>query len=227
MADNSADTVTAPPWVSAQNIRSTSTILWSCIVTLTACIYTSLHLDVSTKSGWKQRLWQKAQWVIIAILAPELVVSMACSQYLKARWLVKELNKERERRKEEVEDVCPEFDLHYGFFVVMGGLQVSTSGFVDGDHINATLSAEAVISLSKKDEFLYVSRESIDDRSKADALKKALVVLQVAWMVIQCISRKSYGLPLTLLEIHTMVHVVCAFILYICWFEVRPRYPFA
>ncbi|KAI2777361.1 hypothetical protein F4815DRAFT_481826 [Daldinia loculata] len=39
-------------------------------------------------------------------------------------------------------------------------------------------------------------------------------------MVIQCISRKAYRLPLTLLEIHTMVHVVCAFILYICWFEV-------
>lgn len=65
----------------------------------------------------------------------------------------------------------------------MGGLQVSTSDFLNGDHINATLSAEAVVSLAEKDESLYVARKSIDDRSKADAVEKTLVVLQVSWMV--------------------------------------------
>ncbi|OTB12606.1 hypothetical protein K445DRAFT_43375, partial [Daldinia sp. EC12] len=234
-------TVIAPSWVSAQGIRSTSDILWSCVVTLTACIYTSLHLNIGRESGWRQRLWQKVKWVIIAILAPEIVVFTASSQYLKARQLVTQLNKERDTRKEKGKDnACPEFDLRYGFFVIMGGLQVSYSDVANEDgtcnpwsipssqqkgywsepgHIK-TLSAEAVVALAEYGEFLYMPRENIDDRSKADAVKKTLVILQVSWMVTQCICRKAYGLPLTLLEIHTMVHVVCAFILYVCWFEV-------
>ncbi|KAI0109925.1 hypothetical protein F4814DRAFT_382936 [Daldinia grandis] len=227
-------TVIAPPWVSSQSIRSTSDILWSCVLTLTACIYNSLHLNISTKSGQKRRLLQKVKWATIAIIAPEIVVFMAFFQYFEARWLVKELNKKREKRGEEEKSRYPEFDLRYGFFVAMGGLQVSTSDSdsdSDSDDIdsgyrgsndksvNRALSTEAVISLAAEGEFLYVPRESIDDRSKADAVKKVLVLFQVLWMVIQCISRKAYGLPLTLLEVHTMVHVVCAFILYLCWFE--------
>ncbi|KAK6957611.1 hypothetical protein Daesc_000398 [Daldinia eschscholtzii] len=233
-------TVIAPSWVSAQGIRGTSDILWSCILTLTACIYTSLHLDIGRESGWKQRLQRKAKWVIIAILAPEIVVFMAFSQLLKARQLVKKLNMEREIRKKKGENnVCPEFDLRYGFFVIMGGLQVSYSDIANEDktcnpwtiprdeqedywsepgHIK-TLSARAVVALAEQGEFLYVPQENTDDKSKADAVQKTLVVLQVSWMVTQCIVRKVYGLPLTLLEIHTMVHVVCALILYVCWFE--------
>ncbi|KAI1481989.1 hypothetical protein F4774DRAFT_350985 [Daldinia eschscholtzii] len=121
----------------------------------------------------------------------------------------------------------------------MGGLQVSYSDIANEDgtcnpwtipkdeqeyywsepgHMK-TLSAGAVAALAEKGEFLCVPQKNIDDKSKADAVKKILVLLQVSWMVTQCIFRKAYGLPLTLLEIHTMVHVVCAFILYVCWFE--------
>lgn len=60
----------------------------------------------------------------------------------------------------------------------------------------------------------------IDDRSKADVLQKALVLIQVSWMALQCIVRTAQGLPITLLEIHTMVHVVSALILYLLWLHV-------
>jgi hypothetical protein len=51
-------------------------------------------------------------------------------------------------------------------------------------------------------------------------LQKIIVVGQVLWMVLQCIARTAYHLPLSLLEIHTMFHVACALLLYICWFKV-------
>ncbi|KAI1470253.1 uncharacterized protein F4812DRAFT_456258 [Daldinia caldariorum] len=232
-------TVIAPPWVSSQGIRSTSNILWSCIVTLTACVYTSLHLDIGRISSWKRRLWIKVGWAVTAILMPEVVVCIAVVQNTQARQLVKNLNEMREIWNKVGTVVCPKFDLRYGFFVTMGGLQVSYSDVANEDGTcnpwsipkdrqkaywsepghTKTLSAEAVVALAGTGEFFYVPRQSIDDKSKADAIKKVLVVLQVSWMTAQCIARKAYGLPLMLLEIHTMVHVVCAVILYVCWFK--------
>ena len=66
-----------------------------------------------------------------------------------------------------------------------------------------------------------MAQSDIDDRSKANVLGKALVCLQITWMLVECIARKAAGLPLTLLEIHTFVHVVCAISLYAFWFKVR------
>jgi len=35
----------------------------------------------------------------------------------------------------------------------------------------------------------------------------------------QSIARKVHGYPLTLLELHTLVHVICAFAMYALWFR--------
>jgi hypothetical protein len=47
-ADNltAFNTVTAPSWVSAPDYRGMSNILYSCLLTLVACIYTAIHLNV-------------------------------------------------------------------------------------------------------------------------------------------------------------------------------------
>lgn len=78
-------TVMAPAWVSAQIYRSTASILWSCIVTLTACVYTALHLNISGKQGWRPRLLTKLKWVAIGLFIPEVPIYLAISQFLEAR----------------------------------------------------------------------------------------------------------------------------------------------
>jgi hypothetical protein len=86
----------APAWVLSASYRGTSDILWSCIITLLACVYSALHLNVpSTSLGGWQVLWRKIQWVGLALFAPELVLYVAYSQYVDARDLVKELNRLR------------------------------------------------------------------------------------------------------------------------------------
>ena len=62
-----------------------------------------------------------------------------------------------------------------------------------------------------------VSKASIADRSKADNVGKALVCLQAGWAIVQCISRLAGHLPLTLLEVNTLGHVLCAFLMYFFW----------
>lgn len=92
------------------------------------------------------------------------------------------------------------------------------------------LTADGVLELARLGRFadIYIPPEQIEDKSKASVLQKVLIICQVLWMVIQSVSRKIYGLPLTLLEIHTMVHVFCALLMYAFWFSVcilSTRYP--
>lgn len=83
------------------------------------------------------------------------------------------------------------------------------------------VSGTTVLWLADQGHWIKIPRAKITDKSKADTFQKILVLIQVSWMVMQCIARWMYKLPLTLLEIHTMVHVVCAMVLYGFWFKVR------
>lgn len=115
----------------------------------------------------------------------------------------------------------------------MGGLQVSFKhlieeeprdnrifGNITGDNYQQTLSSVGILALARARKWIYITPESIADRSKANALQKGLVSLQIAWMGLQCISRKANGLPLTHLEVYTMIHVLFAIIAYSFWFKV-------
>jgi hypothetical protein len=165
-----------------------------------------------------RRLLQKTKWVLTALIAPEIVLYCASYQFIEARRLVRVLN-DLEKEKENGGIPKHTFDLKYGFFVVMGGFEVSVSEIYD-DTEKMSLRPNGVIQLAKLGYTLNVSEASIDDKGKANLVQKSLVMLQVTWMATQCITRRAYGFPLTLLEIHTMVHVVCALVMYFFWFYV-------
>lgn len=84
----------SPPWVSSSNTRGTSDVLWSCLITLAACVYSALHLNVPPANEGKLGFYRrKLKWVATALLAPEIVLYCALTQFLEARRLVKDLNK--------------------------------------------------------------------------------------------------------------------------------------
>jgi len=68
-------------------------------------------------------------------------------------------------------------------------------------------------------ELLDFSRELIDDRSRADGLSKLLVCTQVSYMILQVLGRFKEHLPITLLEVNTICHVLCALVMYGFWFN--------
>lgn len=63
----------------------------------------------------------------------------------------------------------------------------------------------------------FPNRRIIGDRSKADGLVKLVTCLQASWMFMQCVVRKTIGLPVTLLEFHVTIQVVCAVVMYGIW----------
>jgi hypothetical protein len=167
---------------------------------------------------WR-RSRQKLKWVLMGLLVPELLLYCASGQFLAAQSLVTDLNKMEKEKEKNGAIRKPPFDLKYGLFVVMGGFEVSVSEIYD-DLEKVHLSPNGVLQLAKLGYPLYVSDANIDDKGNANLIQKSLVMLQVTWMATQCITRRAYGLPLTLLEIHTMVHVICALTMYSFWFYV-------
>lgn len=83
------------------------------------------------------------------------------------------------------------------------------------------LSPATVLRLAKDGIILPIWKKEIQDRSKATVIQKVLVMFQMAWVVIQCSARRAQGLPVTLLEIHTIVHIACAICMYLFWMKVR------
>ena len=100
----------------------------------------------------------------------------------------------------------------------MGGFIVDVSS-LHNNLSRLTISAKGLAFLARHGHFVKMSDAAIRDKSKADMLVKSLVCIQVGWMMVQTISRKIVGYPITLLEVHTLVHVGCAMAMYGLWFQ--------
>ncbi|KAL8817842.1 MAG: hypothetical protein Q9223_003400 [Gallowayella weberi] len=103
----------------------------------------------------------------------------------------------------------------------MGGLAVNVSQLHDRlDKI--LLTPSGLIYLAEKGYFFEISDSDIQDKSKASWLAKGFVLLQITWTVLQCLSRKVVGLPISVLEVHVLVQAGCALIMYGLWFN-KPK----
>ena len=67
-----------------------------------------------------------------------------------------------------------------------------------------------------------ISREEILDKSKSDSVAKLLSALQAGWFAIQMIGRHRAGLQITILELNTITHVLCAIFIYALWWQ-KPK----
>jgi hypothetical protein len=82
---------------------------------------------------------------------------------------------------------------------------------------------EGCIELAKMGTFLNIHNDDIRRKRKAETSVKRVVCLQVLCMSIQCLAQSISAVPLTLIEIHTFAHVICAIGIYILWFQVSRK----
>jgi len=99
----------------------------------------------------------------------------------------------------------------------MGGYE-----FVGRNNDIGTLGPYAVVLLVAFGFEIQLSAEEIRDKSKSMVFTKLLGTGQALWMVVQVLVRKGAGLPITLLEFNTVLHVVCALIAYLLWLR-KPK----
>jgi len=125
-------------------------------------------------------------------------------------------------------------NLELGFFIVMGGYEVVHEISNSGSKIAlklpkgrdpeqqqhewwGTLTPRGALLLNEFGALPLQTTAQINDKSKANWLAKSLVCIQATWMLVQCTARKIAGLPITLLELNTVMHVICALLMYCLW----------
>jgi hypothetical protein len=109
------------------------------------------------------------------------------------------------------------WSIEVAFFAVSGGFAVDSSTFWRQSQL--TFTPAGILKLAKSGKLPTPSVDSVIDKSKADTIAKMLVCIQAGWFVVQCIARLCQKLPLSLLEIHVLTHILCAFAMYFLWLK--------
>lgn len=120
----------------------------------------------------------------------------------------------------ELEDPYEPWTMEQAFFALSGGYAIpSPKASQTIKAPNLTLTPEGLLYLARLGLLPRTSPASVSDKSKADHIAKALVCLQAGWFLIQTIARLAQKLPVTVLEVHVLAHVLCAFAMYAIWID--------
>ncbi|KAI5849903.1 hypothetical protein BZA05DRAFT_355039 [Tricharina praecox] len=228
---------TEPSWGSEPTRRGTMGILLPCLITLGLCVWTAVHLNINPQPTPGRLLLFKLAWLLLGMLAPEFVLWCAYDQFMEARAIrnvilkiqTHRLNFAKLRGTKNQDERIEGFDMKAAFFVLMGGYAVHP-GPEKVYGLPVTLTAQGFTLLYAQDEINVtedLEPRLIEDKSKADGLAKVVVCIQALWLVVEGAGRLTSGLPLTLLELHTIMHVLCAVAIYAFWWH-KPmdiRYP--
>ncbi|EIW76426.1 hypothetical protein CONPUDRAFT_39102, partial [Coniophora puteana RWD-64-598 SS2] len=176
-------------------------IVSPCLLTIFACIYTSVHPNIpSPYDGPLRRLFRSAKIMSVAVIAPELLVAWATRQFISSRNLTRHET----------------WGMTHSFFAYMGGFMV----YHDGKPWRTITPARLILAIQEGHIApIRLTEAEIEDASKGDVLSKGLVVLQVSWFGVQLIARYVYHLTVTPLEISTVAFALLVFFTYGLWWK--------
>ncbi|KAJ7496503.1 hypothetical protein FB451DRAFT_1207927 [Mycena latifolia] len=176
-------------------------IICGCLATIFASTWISVHLNVpSPGHSWLRLTFKRLGMMVVAAVAPEVIVYFAARQWFVAREFSKEYGVSKT----------------HGFFFSMGGFVSRV-----GNHPITTIhqlqdplfGAEYLAAIRTTDV------EDIMDKSKGDAFSKGIAFLQALWFIIQCIARAVQRLPVTQLEIATLAFAVVNVFTWLLWWN--------
>lgn len=67
-------------WVPEPNGRGTWSLLSTCIITISLCVWSAVHLNVPEYQKTHVQYWRKGKWLLLGLFAPELVAFVAWQQ---------------------------------------------------------------------------------------------------------------------------------------------------
>lgn len=241
-------------WEPEPKTRGTWGILSTCLITLSLCVWSSLHLNLPEHNRGGSQIWRKIAFLTMGMLAPEFVALIAYRQWDEQRQLMKEMEKAlinlsppakatggwftkflvllrlKEKPTPKEKDVKTErqhrWSHVHSFFTVMGGFVFDNSRAPEKIPLprgcqRITLTTLGLVELAKLQPDLIpdVSEGQIRDKSKTNPLAKTLTCLQALWFCAQVLSRLGQHLAVSLLELNTFAHALCALVVYLLWWN--------
>ncbi|KAF7346852.1 hypothetical protein MSAN_01824500 [Mycena sanguinolenta] len=183
---------------SIQNCRQLSDIVTSCLTTIFAATWVSVHPNVPPpQDGILKSTLRRLGMMFIAVIAPELIVFFAARQLHAALDFSKNCS----------------VSLTHGFFLSMGGF-VSQDG-----RRPITTMAQLRAEPGYRYNIRETPRDDILDKSKNDALAKGVAILQGLWFIVQIVARFTQNLPVTQLEVTTLAFAVVNLLTWVLWWH--------
>lgn len=83
------------------------------------------------------------------------------------------------------------------------------------------IKAKFLIHLAEHEPHLLprIRHGQVKSISKADSLAKTITCVQALWFCASCIARLNENKAVTLLELNTFAHCICAFVIYVFWWD--------
>ena len=137
------------------------------------------------------------------------------------------IQKKEQSEEEQSKDSSKEpWTLIHGFYFVMGGYCMDMTHDPERvwpQHTNRlTIRPTALPSLLSdwgEMSIPYLSDKEIADKSKTNRLAKGIICVQALWFCVQFFGRIAQKLPVTLLELNTFAHSICALLIYVLWWQ--------
>ena len=202
------NTTTIHGWVPEPDGRGTWSILWSSLITISACTWSALHLNVpKPQHSWSSLIVRKVLWMLAAAIAPEYILWTAANGYFRARKTLRYLTLKQKQQ---------DWTMSHLLFAFAGGFWVRTPSGVELECPPKRLQ-DFIISGSI--EGPPISQEELKSRSKADWAVKLLAVIQIFWFLIQTLARATQHYQIASLEILTVALVFCSIFIYAFSFQ--------
>ena len=193
-------------WVSQPEQRGSIDIIWSCLATLFVCVWVMIHLNVPAHNDSNWTLFvRRSRWLLLAILAPELVMLFASGQWASAKQSVSEMKALG----------FESWSMVHAFYADSGGFVLQAR---DSTPFPITAKQVQYLVVSKYMPLPAITRAEIWDKSKADRFAKYVACLQAGWLVLQVVARAVQHLPITLLELSTVALITCTAATFYFWF---------
>ena len=221
---NATTVFSTPPCICPTDQRSIWDILWSCLATIFACLWVSVHPNIPgpDEPSWRVFL-RRLELMFWAVIGPEIIITWALRQWLGARRLenlykgeLSNLIHSMQILNNKILMLDRQWTRTHSHFIQMGGFML-----YEGNIAKGVLSPARFSELLRegKIEFPTITLKEIEDRSKADGFSKTIALGQTLWFVAQCLARTAQHIDLTLVELLTLSLAVLNGVIYFLWWH--------
>lgn len=189
-------------------VRGTSAIIIGCMATMTLVFWSNMRLNMTRiGEGKVKRFCRKLWWFVLSVWASEWVALMAADQHCAARLSVEDFKKIQRDKP---------WSLTHAMFANSGGIVLR-----DRQGGVRRVTAEELLILVRKRiiPMPTISKNDITDKSKTDAFKMTMAIIQIIWILGQVLSMWKHNQPVTLLEYQVLSCTMYAAFGYWFWWH--------
>ncbi|KAF8331030.1 uncharacterized protein EI90DRAFT_2887740, partial [Cantharellus anzutake] len=194
-----------------RHCRTMWSVVYSCLLTVFACIWTAFHPDVESNST-RSRLGSHISRMLNILVLPEFAVGEAWHDFSMACRISKKC------------DEIQGWTHAHSHFVVMGGFfdpskQKAVVPDKDEDPVALFEKYPGIIGKSGDRRKVAINEEQILDKSKGDHFSKSIVTIQLLWFTAQYIGRWAAHIHRSQLETTTLAYAVLSILAYGLWWH--------